>query len=162
MRVLSSGVRCRSASTKGRLPGAKHVRSEQFAHVLASGVITMSTPRLACNRTEAWRHDKSPADWRGSHCAVRARGRMLRVVSAPSATPAPTIATTASGAGFRLDLLRDKGWGQRLKYCGHVGLLHSRESIGLSRLGLDPGAPRALRELCLTLEGGNEDAVRRP
>ena len=160
MRVLSSGVQCGSASTKGSPTRSRPCAKRAVRDVLVSGVITISTPRLACNRTEAWRHVESPADWRGSHYAVRARGRMLRVVSAPSATPAPTIAIT--GAGFRLDLLRDKGWGQRLKYCGHVGLLESRESIVLSRLGLDLGAPRALRELCLTLEGGNEDAVRRP
>jgi hypothetical protein len=159
MRVLSSGVRCRSASTKGSPTRSRTCAKRAVRDVILRAVIRHSTPLLACNRTGAWRHDESPADWRGSHYAVRASGWMLRVVSAPP-TPAPAIAT--SGGGCRLDLLRDKGWGQRLKYCGHVGLLHSRESIVLSRLGLDPGASRALRELCLTLEGGNEDAVRRP
>jgi hypothetical protein len=120
-----------------------------------------SSPQLAGNRKHSRTHDESPANRRGSLDAIRAFGRMLGVVSAPS-TPsaAPAAATTASGGGCGLDLLRDKGWGQRLKYCGHGGLLHSGESSVLSRLGLDPGAPRALRELCLTLAVGNEDAVR--
>jgi hypothetical protein len=108
---------------------------------------------------------ESPADRRGSRDAIGATGQTLGVASTPSATPsaAPALApATASIVGFSLDLLRDKGRSQWLKYCGHVGLLHSRESRHALDLVWDPGAPHALRELCLTLAVANEDAVRRP